>query len=143
MVNAGDYSFSLGYYISGCTTTNSSNTNFPYILLSLTKGQLAASVVMLVSCLVFVAIYIYVYITALMDERAGLNKKFLPNNQRLPIPDPIAGLPQQPWTSGAPQAVSYSPASMDIGSNTIRSHDGSQTVLSPSCHTKFKVLDRF
>jgi len=74
---------SQGYlYVTGSTITScldnsninsahSDNGNIDYIgiSLSLAKGQLAASVIILVSSLVFVGIYIYVYIRALYYDQ--------------------------------------------------------------------------
>jgi hypothetical protein len=54
--------------------SNNETIDFRGISLSLAKGQLAASVIILVSSLVFVGIYIYVYIKALRDARN------MPNN---------------------------------------------------------------
>jgi hypothetical protein len=48
---------------------NNANIDFLDISLSLAKGQLAASVIILVSSLVFVGIYIYVYIRALYYDQ--------------------------------------------------------------------------
>jgi hypothetical protein len=58
----------LGYYIAGCSPANS-GTDWGAIMLSLAKGQLAGAVIILVSSLVFVGIYIYVYIRALYYDQ--------------------------------------------------------------------------
>ncbi|CAM2727372.1 unnamed protein product [Rotaria socialis] len=51
-----------------CTTSIQNTVNMASIFLGITKGQLAGSVIMLVSSLLFIAIYIYVYIRAVLDD---------------------------------------------------------------------------
>jgi hypothetical protein len=57
--------------LSNLIQYNNNNANIDYlgISVSLAKGQLAASVIILVSSLVFVGIYIYVYIRALYYDQ--------------------------------------------------------------------------
>jgi hypothetical protein len=75
-------------YNSNSNYTDSNNGNIDYtgISLSLAKGELAASVIILVSSLVFVGIYIYVYIRALNDNRNMHNNGSPFGDQRTAAP---------------------------------------------------------
>jgi hypothetical protein len=59
------------------------NTNFLGISVNLAQGQLAASVIILVSSLVFVVIYIYVYIRAFLYDKNMRNNGY-PSGVQLP-----------------------------------------------------------
>ncbi|CAF0885273.1 unnamed protein product [Rotaria sordida] len=107
-------------------------------MLSLTKGQLAGSVIMLVSCLVFIAIYVYVYIRSLMDERAGFNNSFPRGTHQRPT----VVLPEQSWTSQPADATIYPRESINMDTNIIHSHDYSQTIVCPTCDTKMTISDQ-
>ncbi|CAF2094731.1 unnamed protein product [Rotaria magnacalcarata] len=56
-----------------CIPPDENNVDMRPIFLGITKGQLAASVIMLVSSLLFIAIYIYVYIRAVLDKERRPN----------------------------------------------------------------------
>jgi hypothetical protein len=86
-------------YVTGGTTSvcsysqsnsNGDNGGYDYTgtLANLAKGELAASVIMLVSALVFVAIFIYVYIRALRHDRNMPNNYNPSGNYPTPIVQP-------------------------------------------------------
>src|SRR5690349_18355345 len=79
----GQPDFIPSYTSSMCSYSTYSSSysdiqSFWSISISLAKGQLAGSVIILVSSLVFIGIYIYVYIRALLDIGNT-------NNNNLPI----------------------------------------------------------
>ncbi|CAF4029236.1 unnamed protein product, partial [Rotaria magnacalcarata] len=67
-----------------CITSYQSTVNMSSIFLGITKGQLAGSVFILVSSLVFIAIYIYVYIRAVFDDEHTPNDNLRWTGQNAP-----------------------------------------------------------
>lgn len=127
-------------YLSGieCITNNyNSDTDFLSISLSLTKGQLAAAVLILVSSLVYVGIYIYTYIRALHDDRRISSNVFSSHVQHL---SPGSKQPNviivEPQRYTAEQPTGPNPAQS-------RFHENSQMIVCPSCRTTFSIPDRF
>jgi hypothetical protein len=94
----------------------SPDPNLGDISVSLAKGQLAGAVIILVSSLVFVGIYIYVYIRALYDDRGMSNNTF-----------PIGG---QPVQLPRPQ-------------DAMRVDDNSRTIICPRCGASVEISARF
>ena len=109
-------------------------TNVPELLsvsLSLTKGQLAAAVVMLVSSLVFIGIYIYAYIRALLEDGNTFNDGFSmprrrPNRQVMPQPD-----------------MRYVPETVIVRENVVYSDDHSKNVICHNCGATVVLSQRF
>jgi len=110
----------LGYYIAGCSPANS-GTDWGAIMLSLAKGQLAGAVIILVSSLVFVGIYVYVYIRALMDGRRGFN-------------DTLPTGTQQTVVVQQPKYMNPNPPRFD---------DHSRTIVCHRCGAIVEASDRF
>ena len=80
-----------GSLIPGCTINYNVNNvqDLWKIMLSLAKGQLAGSVIMLVTALIFIGIYVYVYIRSITDDRRDWNS----NVPMPPAPIPVARPP--------------------------------------------------
>jgi hypothetical protein len=91
-----DYNPIVSSTTVSCYGLYSSDTSTDYggISVSITKGQLAGSVIILVSSLLYVAIYIYVYIRALNDDR-NVQNTFVAGGQRVPNQHPSYVVPQQ------------------------------------------------
>jgi hypothetical protein len=111
--------------------SSTSGVDFWYISVSLTKGQLAGAVVILVTSLLYVGIYIYVYIRALgEDGRMSRNiSSFGGPHSQIQPPSYITTQPktatilQQPSTYFAEPPIDYS-------HQPFRSHDNSQNIRS-------------
>lgn len=123
---AGTLDFGYGYYIPGCTVTASSDTinGLRSVMVSLAKGQLAASVIMLVSALTFIGIYIYVYIRSITEDRRDWNNGVSNNQGRIPVPQPPMFNPQP--AKPAPGPGSLNP-----------------TIVCPNCGATVFTNDRF
>jgi len=133
---------SQGYlYVTGSTITSclnnadSDNGNIDYIgiSLSLAKGQLAASVIILVSSLVYIGIYIYVYIRALRDDQNMLNNgipsgvQFAPPASKYEIPQPI----------------SYQADAFKLDGNRRNVNDQTGPAVCPNCGATLNISQRF
>ncbi len=110
---------------------SNSGVDFWYISVSLTKGQLAGAVVILVTSLLYVGIYIYVYIRALgEDGRMSRNISSFggPHSQIQPQSHIIT----QPKTATIlQQSSTYFPEpSKDYSPQPLRYHDNSQNIRS-------------
>jgi hypothetical protein len=123
-----DYTYNNLYGYGGygsstlCSTDwSDSPVDFWSISVSLTKGQLAGAVIILVTSLIYVGIYIYVYIKALSD--AGRLSK-----------GPFA--PSQPSTNFTEPIPDYSPV-------LSRSYGDSQTNICHNCGAIISLLERF
>jgi hypothetical protein len=110
------YSYNTGYPCTPTTTDSDTLNNLSQITLSLAKGQLAGAVIILVSALVFVGIYVYVYIRALRDNERVTNNTF-------PIP-------RQYVPSSHPQ-------------DTVSYNGNSQIIICPKCGTSLETTARF
>jgi hypothetical protein len=104
-------------YSQSNTNVNNGGVDFTGISVSLAKGELAASVIMLVSSLVFVGIYVYVYIRALHDDRN------MPNN----------GMPFNP----------HPPPRMDHDINRRNVYYQPGPILCENCRATVKTGERF
>src|SRR5690349_9409390 len=71
IINNGGNTIYNGINFWDSNTSSDTIVSLRGILLAVTKGQLAGSVVILVSSLTFVGIYIYVYIKAIIDDNRG------------------------------------------------------------------------
>ncbi|CAF1228170.1 unnamed protein product [Rotaria sordida] len=120
-----------------CISSYNSNTNYGNILLSLAKAQLAASVIILVSSLVFIAIYIYVYIRAVNDDRGGNNENFPSSGQRQTYAIPQANRPYK-----VPPPTEYQEEATYRERNIMRSVDGLRTVVCQNCGTTIDIPER-
>ena len=99
------------------------------VSLSLTKGQLAGGVIMLVSALVFVGLYLYTFIRALQyDGRLS--------GGPVPFGD-VRVQPQQSWPSQHPKP--HGQTTGFAGHPT----DGSRGIVCPNCGTLVGTSDRF
>ncbi|CAF4143199.1 unnamed protein product, partial [Rotaria sordida] len=102
-----------------------------------TTAQLAASVIILVSSLVFIAIYIYVYIRAVNDDRGGNNENFPSSGQRQTYAIPQANRPYK-----VPPPTEYQEEATYRERNIMRSVDGLRTVVCQNCGTTIDIPER-
>jgi hypothetical protein len=141
-VNTNSYFSSIYYYgISICTALSDDDdglTSFFWeISRSLTKGQLAAAVLMLVTSVAFVGIYIYVYMRALRDEGRKLSNS-------LPLRGPHVSvlsrsyIPSEPspYVFTEPKSIHDQPKPaihqqepIDSNPHTLPSRDGIETEI--------------
>jgi ribosomal protein L37E len=125
-------------YIVGCLTdtTSYAGKNFWPISISLAKGQLAGAVLILVTSLIYVGIYIYVYIRSLYDDGKMQNNQFVSDSQRgqqqstIYVPTPIRTRNVQ-----VPPPIYTSEPSIDYTPKTIRRNDFNQSVICHRCGT--------
>lgn len=116
---------SLGVSVAGsCNSYSGSNLSqsppdWLGILGPLVKGQLAGSVIILVSALVFIGIYIYVYIRAVLDNRDIYNN---------------------PVHHGVPSQYQQQP--IIIGSNITPFDGRSKMIRCPNCGTALDTVER-
>jgi hypothetical protein len=90
---------------------------------------LAASVIILVSSLVYVGIYIYVYIRALRDDQN------MPNNRTSGFQVPSKYEPTQP--------TSYQAAAFKPGDNRRNVNDQIGPILCDNCGATVQISQRF
>ncbi len=136
-INSQGYLYVAGSTITSCldnsysNSAGSNNGNIDYIgiSLSLAKGQLAASVIILVSSLVYVGIYIYVYIRALRDDQN------MPNNH-------TSGF-QLPSKYEANQPRSYQADAFKPGDNRRNVNDQIGPILCDNCGATVQISQRF
>lgn len=123
-----------GYLITNCRITggSTSNSDLWSIMLSLAKGQLADAIIILISSLVFVGIYIYVYIRAFTDSKRAFSN-FSPNQTRVESPQYPRNMGHQSEWPG------QAPASMNMHSNLAPYFGNSGMVLCQKCGA---VVDR-
>lgn len=113
-----------------CTRSSSGQDliNLGNLMLGLTKGQLAGGVLMLVSALLFIGIYVYVYIRALQHDG------------RMSHPPYIGGAPPaQPL----PQSTTYHVPYSGSAQNTVPPGYDSRVIVCPKCHTVVEASGRF
>lgn len=110
--------FGSDYRIDNCVSTAGGLTDFLGIMLSLAKAQLAGSVIMLVSSLVFIGIYIYVYIRSIYDNRGDFTES-----------PPKIGLSNQPRPPSSYQPSTSYPAAPNNATPTVICQNCGATVL--------------
>lgn len=125
-----------GYYSSSCGGSNAylygnRNTDFGSIMLGLTKGQLAGSVVILVASLVFVGIYIYTYIRAIRDDGTNFSSS---HGQSLRKQPNMVGPSAQVSTPVYHQPVMHQPEPINMSYNRI---------ICPRCGSNIDIPERF
>ncbi|CAF1677031.1 unnamed protein product [Rotaria magnacalcarata] len=124
----------------GCITSYQNTPNMASIFVGITKGQLAGSVIMLVSSLLFIAIYIYVYIRAVLDDEhrpndalrwAGQHATNQTSGYGMSTQHTVPALPLQPA-----QTVHLKP-------NNARYDNQPQRIICPSCGATVEVTEQF
>jgi len=109
-----DYNPSFNFGSSGtgaCDILSNTSVDFWGISQSLSKGQLAGAVIILVTSLVFVGIYIYVYIRASKDDGRMPTDIFF-NRNRVAPPHPPVYVTPQPQMPVQAQPKLYTPGTV-------------------------------
>ncbi|CAF1397506.1 unnamed protein product [Rotaria magnacalcarata] len=123
-----------------CITSYQNTANMASIFLGITKGQLAGSVIMLVSSLLFIAIYIYVYIRAVLDKERRPNDAPQWAGQHAPNQISDYGMATQ-YTIPAlpPQPVQ----TIHLKPNNARYDNQPRSIACPSCGAAVQVIEQF
>jgi hypothetical protein len=128
-LNSNSYLSSIYYYgINICTAVSYGedlNNFFWELSRSLTKGQLAGAVLILVTSLAFVGIYIYVYIRALRDK-GRISSNIFPLHGAHVSVQSRSYIPSQtaPNVVTEPTSTKYQQESNDSNPHTLLSRDG-------------------
>lgn len=85
----GHLTISFEHMIPGCTVSGNADTSD--IMKSLARGQLAGSVILLITSITFIGVYIYVYIRSIRDDQGG-------RNDHMPSHAPSNRIQQPKWT---------------------------------------------
>lgn len=102
-----DGSGSSNYYTLGCNSNNNNDDiNWWDISLNLSKGQLAAAVLILVSSFAYIGIYIYTYIRAIQSNRNAIE---MPRSVAIHT-IPVVNRPYAPMSAAAPPPQSSLPS---------------------------------
>ncbi len=106
--------------------------------MSLAKGQLAASVIILVSSFVFVGVYIYVYIRALRDNENMANSGIRSDFQLPPTTTYVAASSKYQ----TPQPILYQAEAIKSDGNRMNVHDQTGLVSCHNCGATLKISER-
>ncbi|CAF2069460.1 unnamed protein product [Rotaria magnacalcarata] len=123
-----------------CITSYQNTVDMVSIFVRITKGQLAGSIIMLVSSLLFIAIYIYVYIRAVLDDEHRPNDDLRWTGPHAPNQTSGYGISTQHTVPALP----LQPAQTVYLKPNNDSYDNqSRGITSPSYGAAVKVIEQF